>query len=58
MVTVKELCDLLGVSDSWVRRQVAKKSIPYLRLGKVLRFDYEAVKASMQGESHDDGCSD
>lgn len=50
LVTLQELCSLLKVSESWVRRRVRNKEIPFLRFGKVLRFEYKKVLEAMNNE--------
>lgn len=46
LVSVKELCSRLGVSERQIRRLVAERAIPYTRLGKRIVFDFEEVKNS------------
>lgn len=44
LLSVKELCNRLGVSERQIRRLVAERAIPYIRLGKRIVFDFEEVK--------------
>src|SRR5437764_8004072 len=37
--------DRLGVNVRWVRRQVARRAIPFYKLGALLRFDLDEVNA-------------
>lgn len=47
-VGVDELMQILGVSESTVRRMVKADEIPYMRWGKMLRFVPADVIASLQ----------
>jgi len=38
LLTPEELCELLYVKKCWIYRQVREGNIPYLHLGKYLRF--------------------
>lgn len=39
LLTIDQLADRLGVSTRHVRRLVAEKRVPYLKVGKFVRFD-------------------
>ena len=43
LLSVKELAFEFGVSDDTIRRAVWRGIIPFFRIGRVLRFDLEAV---------------
>jgi excisionase family DNA binding protein len=48
LLTIDELAEKLHVSKEWVYKQTYKKnkgSIPRLKVGKYLRFDWERVQA-------------
>lgn len=38
LLTPSEVADLLGVSETWLRRRAASRLIPCTRLGRQLRF--------------------
>lgn len=38
ILTSQEAALYLGVTERWVRRAVAEKRIPYVKVGKLLRF--------------------
>lgn len=42
--TVREVADYLGMSQSWVYRQVEANAIPHAKLGTALRFHPERVR--------------
>ncbi len=46
LLSIKELAVDFGVSEATIRRAVWRGAIPYFRIGKVLRFDLEAVLAA------------
>jgi excisionase family DNA binding protein len=39
LLTIDELAERLGVSNRHVRRLVAERRVPYLKVGKFVRFD-------------------
>ncbi len=43
--TVGDLCRFLGVSKRWVHERTRRSEIPCYRLGALLRFDPEEVRA-------------
>jgi len=45
LLTVKELAMWLRMSIFWVYKQVEKGSLPFHRVGKVLRFDPEEIRS-------------
>lgn len=45
---INELAKLLAVKPSWIRSQVFKKQIPYLKIGNLIRFESKAIKAWLQ----------
>jgi excisionase family DNA binding protein len=49
--TVKEVADFLRVSRSWVYHRVEAGELPCLRIGALLRFDPESVRAYARGET-------
>jgi excisionase family DNA binding protein len=48
LLSVKELAAELGVSAATVRRAVWRGAIPSFRIGRVLRFDVDAVLEAMR----------
>jgi excisionase family DNA binding protein len=44
-MTVKEVADVLGVSDKQIYSLVSRSLIPYFRVGGALRFDPFAIAA-------------
>jgi excisionase family DNA binding protein len=48
LLTVQEVAERLRVSESWVRCQIRAGTLPYLRLGGVLRLRWSDVERSME----------
>lgn len=38
MLPCPEAADVLGVSERWVRRAVAERRIPFVKVGRLIRF--------------------
>jgi excisionase family DNA binding protein len=43
-LTIKEVCELLSVKESWVRSQIMQKKIPYTKVGWLIRFKKEDLE--------------
>ncbi len=43
LITINEVADRLGVSVRHVRRLVFERRIPYLKWGRLLRFDIQDI---------------
>ncbi len=39
LLSIEQLADWLGVTDRFIRRLVAERRIPFLKIGKFIRFD-------------------
>lgn len=46
-ITADELCQRLRIGRRTLDRWVARRRIPYEKIGRVLRFDIQAVDASL-----------
>ncbi len=44
MLTVKQLARKLSVSEHWVYQRVAKKTIPFHKMGWSIRFDPQEIQ--------------
>lgn len=45
LLTVSDTVTLLGVSESWLYKAVASRSIPHLRVGRLVRFSREQLES-------------
>jgi excisionase family DNA binding protein len=52
LIDVPTLAGWLGISVRHVRRLVAEKRIPYIKVGYFVRFDTEQVRYWLDGHSH------
>ncbi len=43
LLTIKETADYLGVTPGSLYQMVHRRTIPYVKLGKVLRFDLKRL---------------
>lgn len=50
-LTKKQLCQKLGVSLAFIDKLMANGEIPYLKIGKAVRFQQEKVLAWLQKRS-------
>jgi excisionase family DNA binding protein len=50
--SVQETAQHYGVKRSWLYQHVASKTIPYFKVGKYLRFDWNALDALFAVETH------
>lgn len=45
MLSIPEVAHALGVSPRWVRRAVIEHRLPYVKVGRLVRFDSDDVEA-------------
>jgi len=45
LLTIEELADHLGVTVRHIRRLISEKRVPYVKVGRFVRFDPTAVAA-------------
>jgi excisionase family DNA binding protein len=50
LLGIDELAHWLGVETGFVRRLIAQRKIPFLKIGKYIRFDPEEIAAWMDGQ--------
>jgi excisionase family DNA binding protein len=48
LMSVAQLAEYLNVGENWVYRQVRLKKLPYLKVGKYLRFKINEVEATFR----------
>jgi excisionase family DNA binding protein len=44
LLTIKDLCNYLSTKESHVRWLIFNNKIPYIRVGKLIRFDFNEIK--------------
>lgn len=49
LLTTSELSRQCNLKESWIRRAVFNKSIPFIRIGRLIRFDEREIKEWIEG---------
>lgn len=52
LVTIEQLAERLGTSVRHLRRLVAERCIPFVKLGGLARFDVAEIEAWVDGSRH------
>ncbi|MGI8753206.1 MAG: helix-turn-helix domain-containing protein [Acidimicrobiales bacterium] len=52
LLTIEELAEHLGVTVRHVRRQVAERRVPYLKVGRLVRFDPDEISLWINEARH------
>jgi excisionase family DNA binding protein len=50
LLDAAEVADRLNVPVSWVREQTRADAIPHLKLGRYVRFEWDAVVGWLEGQ--------
>lgn len=45
ILTLAEACDFLKIKKSRLRTAIFKREIPFIKIGRLIRFDHEDLKA-------------
>lgn len=53
--TPEEVAERLGVKLRWVRRAIERHQLPFVRVGRLVRFDPETIERWIEANSHDGG---
>jgi len=51
LLTIEELADHLGVTVRHIRRLVAERRVPFVRFGRLVRFDPAVVANWLEGST-------
>lgn len=51
LLTIEQASELLKVKPSWLRCQVFKKNIPYIKVGRHLRFELAEIEKWIAGNT-------
>ena len=43
LLTVKELSEYIGISQDTIYTQVSQRRVPYVKIGRLLKFDIKAI---------------
>jgi len=52
LLTIDQLAERLGVSIRHIRRLIAERGVPYLKVGWFIRFDPAEISAWLDGARH------
>jgi excisionase family DNA binding protein len=52
LLTIDQLAERLGVSIRHIRRLIAERRVPYLKVGWFIRFDPAEIAAWLDGTRH------
>ena len=52
LLTIDELAERLGVSIHHIRRLIAERRVPYLKVGRFVRFDPADIAAWLDDARH------
>ena len=52
LLTIDQLAERLGVSIRHIRRLVAERRVPYLKVGWLVRFDPTEIASWLDGSRH------
>lgn len=52
LLTKNELAIFLNVSKKTIDKKVSLKEIPFIKIGRLVRFDKKEVQAWLNGKSH------
>lgn len=55
LIGIAELASLLGVGERYVRRMVAERRIPMVKVGRLIRFDLADVRAWLEKQRRPPG---
>ena len=56
LIDVLMLADLLGVKVRYVRRMVAERRVPTVKLGHLVRFDLAEIRRWLEEQRRPPGC--
>jgi excisionase family DNA binding protein len=48
LLTITEVCNWLNIKESHLRQLIFKQEIPYLKAGRLIRFEKESIEAWLQ----------
>jgi len=55
LLDIQQLARKLGVTESWVRSQVLKKKIPFIKVGKLIRFSESDIVKWLEERTSEEG---
>jgi excisionase family DNA binding protein len=55
LLTIEQLAHHLGVTVRHVRRQIAERRVPYIKVGRLVRFDPAEITRWIDGSRRPEG---
>jgi excisionase family DNA binding protein len=52
-LTIKEVCDILQVKEHYIYALTSQGKIPFLKLGRFLRFERDKIEHWMKDNAHE-----
>ena len=52
LLTVEEVAALLAVAESWVYRKARENGLPFVKIGKYVRFDRTDLREYVDAKRH------
>jgi excisionase family DNA binding protein len=53
LLTIDQLAERLGITVRHVRRLIADRRVPYVKIGRLVRFDPDAIKRWLDSARRD-----
>ncbi len=53
LLDVKDMAKRLGVNASWLYRRTSEGTIPFIKMGKYVRFDPDEVMAHLRKDTNE-----
>jgi excisionase family DNA binding protein len=50
---IHEVARLLHISESWLYQKVSRREIPFVKMGRALRFDVDEIKQWVETQKHE-----
>lgn len=54
LADIQETAAYLSMKESWVRRRIFTKAIPYLKIGRLIRFDLDQIDSWVNSQTQGD----
>ncbi len=55
LLTISELASALNLKPSKIRRMIFERKIPFLKLGRLIRFNFEDINLWLQEQKRESG---
>jgi len=52
LLNIKDTAEMLNVSVSWLYQKVGRREIPFVRMGRALRFDMDEIERWVETQKY------